>query len=108
MSEKMVDWCLDELRYKASLIPEGLAAPPIIVFNGDVVKSNTALSLEFKSALQTAVNVFEAQISENIKDWRPGSGKKVWDLVHPSLFPLTYGRTRILENREIASLTDLG
>lgn len=79
-----------------------------IVFNGDVVKSNTALSLEFKSALQTAVNVFEAQISENIKDWRPGSGKKVWDLVHPSLFPLTYGRTRILENREIASLTDLG
>lgn len=30
------------------------------------------------------------------KDWHPGSGEKVLDLVHPSLFPLVYGQTRIL------------
>ena len=102
----MVDWCLDELRYKASLIPEGHAPPPIVVFNGDVVKSDTALPLEFKSALQTAVNAFEAQIPENLKDWHPGSDRKVWDLVHPSLFPLVYGRTRVLGNGETTDLTD--
>lgn len=30
------------------------------------------------------------------KDWHPGSDEKVLDLVHPSLFPLVYDRTRIL------------
>jgi hypothetical protein len=30
------------------------------------------------------------------KDWHPGSDEKVLDLVHPSLFPLVYGRTRAL------------
>lgn len=30
------------------------------------------------------------------KDWHPGSDGKVLDLVHPSLFPLVYGRSRIL------------
>ncbi len=73
----MVDWRLDELCCKASLIPEGHAPPPIIVFNGDVVKSDTVLPLESKFALRTAVNAFEARIPENLKDWHPGSDRKV-------------------------------
>ena len=30
------------------------------------------------------------------KDWHPGSDQKVLDLVHPSLIPVVYGRTRVL------------
>ncbi len=30
------------------------------------------------------------------KDWHPGSGDQVLDIVHPSLYPLVYGQSRIL------------
>lgn len=40
-------------------------------------------------------------VPEKYKDYHPGSGQKVLDLVHPSLFPLIYGQSRILENRLI-------
>lgn len=106
MTTKMVDWCLDELRYKASLIPEGYLAPPVIVYNGDVVKSDSALPTNYKTSLQNAVKAFEKKIPERSKDWHPGSDEKVLDLVHPSLFPLVYGRTRILENGDVTSLED--
>ncbi|KAH9478441.1 hypothetical protein JR316_0008896 [Psilocybe cubensis] len=96
ITSAMVDYCIDELRYKASLIPKD-ASPPIIVYNGDVVKSDTALSVEFKKELQEAVTKFENSIPARLKDWHPGSDEKVWDLVHPSLFPLVYGRSRVLE-----------
>ena len=102
----MFDWCIDELRYKASLIPEGLPPPPDIVYNGDVVKSDSALPMDYKISLQNAVMAFEKKIPERLKDWHPGSGEKVLDLVHPSLFPLVYGRTRILENGEVTNLED--
>ncbi|KAF8816713.1 hypothetical protein BYT27DRAFT_7229884 [Phlegmacium glaucopus] len=91
ITPKMADWCLDELRYNASLIPPDAPAPPIFVFNGDVFKSDNAVSAELKKALQ-----------ENV----PGSHEKVWDLVHPSLFPLVYGRTRVLSDGETTTLED--
>ena len=40
-------------------------------------------------------------VSEALKDWHPGSDGKVLDLLHPSLFPLVYGRSRILNQSEI-------
>ena len=104
---KMADWCIAELRYIASFhsaSPEN--TPPIVVFHGDVVKSDTAVSAEMKHALQEAVNNFQAAIPEKLKDWHPGSDGKVLDLVHPSLCPLVYGRTRILCNGETTTLDD--
>ncbi|KAF8202926.1 hypothetical protein BJ912DRAFT_1018769 [Pholiota molesta] len=95
LTAKVVDYCLDELRYKSTLIPAPPAQlPPVVVYNGDVVKSDTALSPEFKEELQQAIKTFETKIPEKLRDWHPGSDGKVWDLVHPSLFPLVYGRTR--------------
>lgn len=35
-------------------------------------------------------------IPDKKKDWHPGSDEQVLDLVHPSLFPLVYGHSRIL------------
>jgi len=102
---KMADRCIDELRYRASLVsPEH--PPPIFVYNGDVFKSDTAVSQELKEALQAAVKKFEAAIPEKSKDWHPGSDGKVLDLVHPSLYPLVYGRTRILSDGSTTTLND--
>lgn len=92
VSQKMVDWCIDELRYKAKIFEETGA---ISVYNGDVVKSDTAISPSLKAALREAVAPLE-DVSERQKDWHPESDEKVLDLVHPSLFPLVYGRSRIV------------
>ena len=105
MTPNMIQWCFDELHYKASLVSEApLPAPPIIVFNGNVVKSDTAVSPELKQAIQDAVGKFENEIPERLKDWHPGSEEQVWDLVHPSLFPLIYGRSHVLVNGKTTTL----
>ncbi|KIL58130.1 hypothetical protein M378DRAFT_341318, partial [Amanita muscaria Koide BX008] len=60
-----------------------------------VVKSDTAVPHDLKEALKNAVRPLE-DVPASAKDWHPGSNGKVLDLVHPSLFPLVYGLSRIL------------
>lgn len=104
---KMADWCIEELRHFGSIHSTSLGnPPPIFVFNGDVVKSDTAVSSDLKHALQEEVKRFEAATPKHLKDWHPGSDEKVLDLVHPSLFPLVYGKTRILHEGETTTLAN--
>ena len=56
-----------------------------------VIKSDFAVPEELRLALCQAVQPLEAD-----KDWHPGSEDQVLDLVHPSLYPLVYGQTKIL------------
>jgi hypothetical protein len=103
----MADYCFDELRHMASIYSASPGSlPPIFVYNGDVVKSDTAVSPELKQALQEEVKRFEGAIPDRLKDWHPGSDEKVLDLVHPSLFPLVYGKTRILYEGETTTLAN--
>ena len=100
----MANCCIDELRHLASIYSASPGNyPPIFVYNGDVIKSDTAVSPKFKHALQEEVKRFEGTI---LKDWHPGSDERVLDLVHPSLFPLVYGKTRILHEGEITTLAN--
>jgi len=94
MTEKMVDWCIAELQFKAKAFQEngGLVS----VYNGDVVKSDTAIPPELQASLRAAVAPLE-DIPDRLKDWHPGSDDVVLDLVHPSLFPLVYGRSKVLK-----------
>ncbi|KAG5645508.1 hypothetical protein DXG03_005918 [Asterophora parasitica] len=92
ISEAMIDYCIAELRYNANQ-PDPTAI--VTVYNGDVVKSDIAVPSTLQSALEAAVKPLEV-VSSREKDWHPGSDEKVLDLVHPSLFPLIYGRSRIL------------
>jgi hypothetical protein len=94
VTQEMVDWVIAELRYKAKIFK---TVGAISVYDGDVVKSDTAVPVEVKEALQAAVNDLE-DIAEVYKDYHPGSDGTVLDLVHPSLFPLIYGRTRVLSD----------
>ena len=94
MTEKMVDWCIAELQFKAKAFQEngGLVS----VYNGDVVKSDTAIPPELQASLRAAVAPLE-DVPDRLKDWHPGSDDVVLDLVHPSLFPLVYGRSKVLK-----------
>lgn len=104
---KMAGWCIKELRHMASVYHSSPGnPPPIFVYNGDVVKSDTAVSAELKEALQEEMKRFEEAIPVKLNDWHPGSDEKVLDLVHPSLFPLVYGRTRILHEGETTTLAN--
>jgi hypothetical protein len=88
----MFRWIIQELRYKAKIFDETKA---VSLYNGDVVKSDSKVPESLKEALKSAVVPLET-IPEVYKDYHPGSDNKVIDLVHPSLFPLIYDRSRIL------------
>ncbi|KAI4847235.1 hypothetical protein E4T44_04624, partial [Aureobasidium sp. EXF-8845] len=60
-----------------------------------VVKSDGIISTELKEELKNAVAPLE-DVPASSQDWHPGSNNQVLDLVHPSLFPLIYGRSRVL------------
>lgn len=93
-TEAMLDWVIEELKYKAKIFK---ATGAVSVYNGDVVKSDTAITQSLKESLRAAVKPLE-EIPEIHVDYHPGSDSKVIDLVHPSLFPLIYGRSRVLED----------
>ncbi|OJD19357.1 hypothetical protein AJ78_00719 [Emergomyces pasteurianus Ep9510] len=92
VSEAMAKWVIDELRYKTRIFHEyGL----VDVFNGGVVKSDTAVPGSIKQELNAQAQRLE-DVPENLKDYHSSTNKQVLNLVHPSLFPLVYGRSRIL------------
>lgn len=94
VSQKMADWVIEELRHRAESFKDSSAFQ---VYKGDVVKSDAAIPPELKADLQAACRALE-DVPETHKDYHPGSDGKVVDLVHPSLFPLIYGRSRVLDN----------
>lgn len=85
-----MDWIWDELKYKAKIMKE---TGMVTAYNPGIVRSDTAISKELQEALQKAVQKLE-QVPE--KDYHPGSNDTVVDLVHPSLFPVVYGRICVL------------
>ncbi|KAF7979075.1 hypothetical protein HWV62_43573 [Athelia sp. TMB] len=93
LSEDRFDYCIKELRYKSKLFKDtGL----VVAYDGNVVKSDNIVSEELRLALKSAAAPLE-QIPSVYRDWHPGSNEMVLDLVHPSLFPVVYGKTRILK-----------
>jgi hypothetical protein len=95
VTPKMMDWIIKELQWKASIYKD---TGYVRVFDVGVIKSDTAVSKEIQQSLKEAVKPLE-DIPE--KDYHPGSDNKVVDLVHPSLFPVIYGQTRVLPDRVI-------
>lgn len=59
-------------------------------------KSDT-LPNDLKRALQNAVAALE-DVPAKDRDWHPGSNEQVLDLIHPSIYPMVYGQTRILSD----------
>ncbi|GAW15293.1 hypothetical protein ANO14919_047020 [Xylariales sp. No.14919] len=94
MSEEMFDCCIEELRDKAKEYKDtGLIS--ILDAEVRVVKSDLAIPSSLNDLLKATVKPLE-DVPDHHKDWHPRSNKKVLDLLHPSLFPMVYGTSRVL------------
>ncbi|KAI1938132.1 hypothetical protein LOZ66_003721 [Ophidiomyces ophidiicola] len=91
-TKKMVDWIMEELRFKANMYNE---IDMVYVYDGDIVKSDTMVPKSLQASLKAAVAPLE-NVPDEDKDYHPGTNNQVLDLVHPSLFPLVYGKTRVI------------
>ncbi|KAJ6468804.1 hypothetical protein C8R45DRAFT_1167463 [Mycena sanguinolenta] len=90
MTEKMVDYVLDELEGYAKIADNERG-----IERGcyDAIwYSDRAISTNLNERLKTTVGALE-NIPEAEKDWHPGSNGQVLDLIHPSLYCIVYGRT---------------
>lgn len=83
--------CIAELRYKAELFNE----TGIVETLDGVYKSDIIIPDDLKESLKKAAIPLE-EVPDTNKDWHPGSHQQVLDLVHPSIYPLVYGQSRIL------------
>lgn len=94
MSQKAWEWCVLELRDKARRFQK---KGRVLVLDAAsrISKSDTTVSETLHRELRDAVQPLLEQPDDG-KDWHPGSEGQVLDLVHPSLFPLVFGRTRVL------------
>lgn len=70
---------------------------PTLDASATVVKSDTLVPAELRNSLRQAFSRLQAD-QAGCPDWHPNSGDRVQDLVHPSLFPLVYGRSKVLKD----------
>jgi hypothetical protein len=97
ISERSFEWCLLELRDKAKFFEEkGF----VLTFESPhaIAKSDSLVSDSLKCELKAAV---ESLYHKKHKDWHPRSNDQVLNLVHPSLYPLVYGRSQVLRNSTV-------
>ncbi|OJD23982.1 hypothetical protein ACJ73_04661 [Blastomyces percursus] len=92
VSEKMIDWVINELKSKSKGFER---SGNILVYDAGVVKSDIAVPETLRNALKSAAARLE-DVPDDQKDYHPHSDNQVLDLVHPSLFLVVYGRTRII------------
>lgn len=65
-----------------------------------VVKSDTLVSPELHEEIREAFNTLQQDQSAN-PDWHPGTNEQVRNLVHPSMYPLVYGVTKVIQDEVI-------
>jgi Protein of unknown function (DUF4246) len=88
-----------ELQHKAKLhVDTDIVS--VVDATANVAKSDTLVSKDLRDALKKAVAPLE-NVPDRYKDWHPGSDNKVLDLVHPSLFQLVYGRSRVVTDGKV-------
>lgn len=95
--------CIEELQSKARYF-EKTGIIPTLDASASIVKSDCLVSADLHSALRRAFDKLKAD-QESSPDWHPGSNSMVQDLVHPSMYPLVYGRSRVFRE-ECVGLTN--
>lgn len=113
LTERMVDYILDELALHDEKLKHtnGIAVrvsrrfrrraadsldAQASCFTG-IYESDTLVPADLREELARAVLELEKNPPFGEPDWHPGSNAQVLDLVHPSLFPLVYGKSLVLE-----------
>jgi hypothetical protein len=94
----MANWIIEELKFKA-LIQEATGA--VALYNGDVTKSDVNVREDLKEELKKVVKILEYP-DPKLHFYNPSSKDKERDYLSMALFPLVYGKTRILPDRLIS------
>ena len=94
LSPAAIQYVLDELGWYDGLL-EAETGCSMSVVDG-VWQSETLLGSELTGSMQRAVAQCWGELTDEQRDWHPGSERVVWDMVHPSLYPLVAGRTRVV------------
>lgn len=91
----MANWIIDELQFKAMIYE---STNIVALYNGDVTKSDTNVPASLVEDLKAAVPVLE-YVEPDLQFIAPETGGKQKDLLGMALYPLVYGKSRILPNR---------
>ncbi|KAH6647126.1 hypothetical protein BKA67DRAFT_695577 [Truncatella angustata] len=105
ITENAWDWCLQEMRDKAKLF-ENNGRILVLDAQSMVCKSDTLVDNDLRNQLITSTDALRT-VPESEQDWHPKSNDQVLNLVHPSLFPLVYGRTPVLSRGGQVLLDDI-
>ncbi|KAJ5335048.1 hypothetical protein N7452_007451 [Penicillium brevicompactum] len=93
----MAQWVIDELQFKAMIYE---TTQVVALYNGDVTKSDTNFPDSLMNSLKTHIKALEFD-QEILKFYHPGPLAKQRDFIAMALYPLVYGKTRILTDRVI-------
>ncbi|KAI8926191.1 hypothetical protein BC831DRAFT_504624 [Entophlyctis helioformis] len=110
VSQRALSLLFSEMAYLAAheIRTVKLASGDVVTVTPGAVKCTTvsddAVPESLRDALVSQVAMLE-DVPDHKKDWHPGSDGKVLDLVHPSLYPLVYGRSLVLSRNDRATAT---
>ncbi|KAF2867921.1 hypothetical protein BDV95DRAFT_610358 [Massariosphaeria phaeospora] len=99
MNATTFDVCIEELRSKAKYY-EKCSIVPTLEACASIAKSDRLVSSELHELLRNAFDKLKNDQSSS-PDWHPNSNDMVQNLVHPSMYPLVYGRSRVLKEEEV-------
>lgn len=89
------DWCLRELREKTEFLAEH-GFIKTFETGSACAKADGLIDDDLRDELLAGVEPL-LNVKGSAKDWHPNSNGQVLNLVHPSLYPLVYGRTHVLQ-----------
>ncbi|KAL7930104.1 hypothetical protein V8C35DRAFT_324538 [Trichoderma chlorosporum] len=99
---EVFDFCLAELRNKATYFAKTGLIPTFDSAGNAIVKSDTLMSSQLQDELMQAFETLRADQAANV-DWHPGSNDMVQNLVHPSMYPFVYNRSRFIMEEQVGT-----
>lgn len=91
-SDDFVTQCVKELQSKARYFEKSSLIPTLDA-SASVVKSDTLIDGELRDALKRVFKKLQTDQADS-PDWHPNSNDMVQNLIHPSLYPLVYERSK--------------
>ncbi|KAJ2161259.1 hypothetical protein GGF46_001601 [Coemansia sp. RSA 552] len=93
LTEREIDYVFDELAFYADLHQPGSGIMLSAV--EQVWQSDSLIDADLAEKLKQYAAILE-DVPEKDRDYHPNTNKQVLNLVHPSLFPLIYKKSRLL------------
>jgi hypothetical protein len=88
----MFDWLIAKLHWVAEQVDPLTGIVPASI--PPIHFSDSLIPIDDNKALRDGIDRMMASVPETKKDWHPESNNQVLDIVHPSLYAYTRGRTR--------------